>query len=61
MLMVSVPSDQKVAATVKQLLLVVILAVAVIAALFYGYKGLLWLSDWMNEVDDQRQRRYRRI
>ncbi|GMN41295.1 hypothetical protein TIFTF001_010526 [Ficus carica] len=52
---------QKVAATVKQLLLVIILAVAVIAALFYGYKGLLWLSDWMNEVDDQRQRRYRRI
>ncbi|KAF6153638.1 hypothetical protein GIB67_027505 [Kingdonia uniflora] len=31
--------------------------VAVIAATYYGYKGLLWLSDWMNEVEERRQRR----
>ncbi|EXB88390.1 NF-X1-type zinc finger protein NFXL2 [Morus notabilis] len=52
---------QRVAATVKRLLLAVLLAVAVIAALYYGYKGLLWLSDRMNEVDDQRQRRKIRL
>lgn len=59
-LTVIVLSLQKVVATVKQILLVVVLVVAVIAALYYGYKGLLWLSDWMNEVDNQRQKRVRR-
>ncbi|PON78969.1 Guanine nucleotide-binding protein, beta subunit [Parasponia andersonii] len=48
---------QKVATTVKRLLLFAVLVLAVIAVLHYGYKGLLWLSDWMNEVEYQRHRR----
>ena len=39
-------------------------AIAVLVAVsYYGYKGILWLSDWMNEVEEQRQksRRYPRI
>jgi NF-X1-type zinc finger protein NFXL1 len=42
----------------------VVMLVAMLAAVsYYGYKGLLWLSDWMNEVEEQRQksRRYPRI
>ncbi|KDO68957.1 hypothetical protein CISIN_1g0072712mg, partial [Citrus sinensis] len=42
---------------VKWLLLFVTLSVAVAAGLYYGYKGLLKLSDWMNEVEEQRQRK----
>ncbi|KAJ9160336.1 hypothetical protein P3X46_025747 [Hevea brasiliensis] len=53
---------QKYVATMKWLLLVVILVVTLVAAAYFGYKGLLWLSDWMNEVEEQRlRRRYPRI
>lgn len=48
---------QKIMGTVKILLLFVIIVVALIAASYYGYRGLLWLSDWMNEVEEQRQQR----
>ncbi|XP_015877400.3 NF-X1-type zinc finger protein NFXL2 isoform X2 [Ziziphus jujuba] len=48
---------QKVAAAVKKVLLFIALVVALIIASYYGYKGLLWLSDWMNEAEEARQRR----
>lgn len=48
---------QKFTSAVRRLLLFVTLVLALIAATYYGYKGLLWLSDWMNEVEVQRQRR----
>ncbi|KAB1217733.1 NF-X1-type zinc finger protein NFXL2 [Morella rubra] len=48
---------QKMTEAVKRLLLFVILVVALITVANYGYKGLIWLSDWMNEVEVQRQRR----
>ncbi|CAL5407478.1 unnamed protein product [Camellia sinensis] len=48
---------QKFTAAMWRLLLFVTLVLALIAATYYGYKGLLWLSDWMNEVEVQRQRR----
>ncbi|OMO50111.1 Zinc finger, NF-X1-type [Corchorus capsularis] len=48
---------QKFVATMKRLLLFIIIVVAVIAVTYFGYKGLLRLSDWMNEVDVQRQKR----
>ncbi|XP_050250780.1 NF-X1-type zinc finger protein NFXL2 [Quercus robur] len=53
---------QKIVAAMKWLLLIVTLVVVLIAIANYGYKGLMWLSDWMNEVEEQRQRRtYRRV
>lgn len=48
---------QRIFTAVKWLLLFVTLSVAVAAGLYYGYKGLLKLSDWMNEVEEQRQRK----
>lgn len=51
---------QKIISRTKQLLLFVFILVTLLAATYYGYKGLLWLSDWMNEVDERRQR-YSRI
>ncbi|KAK6929476.1 Zinc finger, NF-X1-type [Dillenia turbinata] len=46
----------------RKILLVVVIALAVFAGVKYGVNGLMWLSDWMNEVEEQRQRkRYPRI
>ncbi|KAJ0046280.1 hypothetical protein Pint_06519 [Pistacia integerrima] len=47
--------------TVKRVLLFLIILVAVMASSYYGYKGLLKLSDWMNEVEAQRQKRHPRF
>ncbi|KAK1570332.1 hypothetical protein Q3G72_000358 [Acer saccharum] len=46
---------QKIITTVKWLFLYVALLVAIIATSYYGYKGLMKLNDWMNEVEEQRQ------
>ncbi|KAG5125391.1 hypothetical protein JHK82_032128 [Glycine max] len=51
---------QKIISRMKRLLLFVFILVILLAATYYGYKGLLWLNDWMNEVDERRQR-YSRI
>ncbi|XP_059627974.1 NF-X1-type zinc finger protein NFXL2 isoform X2 [Cornus florida] len=48
---------QKTIATVRKFLLFLVIAVTLIASIYCGYKGLLWLSDWMNEVEVQRQKR----
>ncbi|XP_057979684.1 NF-X1-type zinc finger protein NFXL2 [Malania oleifera] len=47
---------QKIIAFIGRFLLFSILVVVLIAATYYGYKGLLSLSDWMNEIEEQRQR-----
>lgn len=61
-LMITVLLAQKLVATMKWFLLLVILVVILVAASYSGYKGLMWLSDWMNEVEEQRLRRsYPRI
>ncbi|EEF29002.1 nuclear transcription factor, X-box binding, putative [Ricinus communis] len=53
---------EKFVATIKWILLVVTLVVTLVTVAHFGYKGLMWLSDWMNEVEEQRQRqRYPRI
>ncbi|CAA6654762.1 unnamed protein product [Spirodela intermedia] len=44
------------AALWKCLLLVLALALT-LAAIYYGYKGLFRLSDWMDEIDSRHQRR----
>lgn len=50
---------QKIAATMKWLLVIVTLMVTMVAAAYFGYKGLIWLSDWMNEVEEQQRHRRR--
>ncbi|XP_061975548.1 NF-X1-type zinc finger protein NFXL2 [Populus nigra] len=50
---------QKIAATMKWLLVIVTLVVTLVAAAYFGYKGLMWLSDWMNEVEEQQRHRRR--
>ncbi|TQD83366.1 hypothetical protein C1H46_031076 [Malus baccata] len=52
---------QKIISNVKRCLLVFTLLVVLVAVSYYGYKGLLRLNDWMNEVEENRQRRYPRI
>ncbi|XP_019449867.1 PREDICTED: NF-X1-type zinc finger protein NFXL2 [Lupinus angustifolius] len=47
---------QKIISRTKQLLLYVFILVILLVASYYGYEGLLRLNDWMNEVDEQRQR-----
>jgi NF-X1-type zinc finger protein NFXL1 len=62
LLTATVPYKQKILATTKWVLLIVTLVVVLIAIATYGCKGLMWLSDWMNEVEEQRQRRaFRRV
>lgn len=58
--LVNVNVEQKIISRMKRLLLFVFILVILLAATYYGYKGLLWLNDWMNEVDERRQR-YSRI
>ncbi|XP_030441971.1 NF-X1-type zinc finger protein NFXL2 [Syzygium oleosum] len=52
---------QRLGSAVRWMLVCLAIAVVMIAASYYGYKGLLRLSDWMNEIDRQRQRRHPRI
>lgn len=54
---------QKLTVAAKKVVMVVMLIAVLVAVSYYGYKGILWLSDWMNEVEEQRQksRRYPRI
>ncbi|KAH0861509.1 hypothetical protein HID58_089770 [Brassica napus] len=54
---------QKLSVAAKKVVMLVMLIAVLVAVSYYGYKGILWLSDWMNEVEEQRQksRRYPRI
>lgn len=52
---------QKIVSNVKRFLLLVTLVLVLVAVSYYGYKVLLWLNDWMNEVEEKRQGRYPRI
>ncbi|XP_071934502.1 NF-X1-type zinc finger protein NFXL2-like [Coffea arabica] len=53
---------QVISGATRKVLLIVIILVTLIAVAYCGYNGLLWLSDWMNEAELQRQRRiYPRI
>ncbi|KAI3840536.1 hypothetical protein MKW92_010485 [Papaver armeniacum] len=45
---------QKIIATARWFFICIFILVALVAAAYYGYKGLLWLSDWMNEVEERR-------
>jgi NF-X1-type zinc finger protein NFXL1 len=53
---------QKIIDSLRKLVMIIVIVMMVTASLYYGYKGLLWLSDWMNEIEVERQRpRYPRI
>lgn len=52
--------SQEIATTIWRFLLFFSLLVVIVLLLYYGYKGLLQLSDWMNEVEVQRQRKHLR-
>lgn len=54
---------QKIIFFIKKTLLLAVIVVTLIGATYYGYKGLLLLSDWMNRIDQQRQmqRRYPQV
>ena len=59
---ISVIAGQVISGATRKVLLIVIILVTLIAVAYCGYNGLLWLSDWMNEAELQRQRRiYPRI
>ncbi|CAA2958365.1 NF-X1-type zinc finger NFXL2 [Olea europaea subsp. europaea] len=50
---------QKIVSAIRRILLLLIIAVIITTLAYFGYKGLMWLSDWMNEVEThQRRRRY---
>ncbi|CAH9069527.1 unnamed protein product [Cuscuta europaea] len=49
---------QRLITATRRLLLFVIVIVTLIISTFYGYKGLVWLSDRMNEAEMQRRSRY---
>ncbi|EYU20009.1 hypothetical protein MIMGU_mgv1a0016062mg, partial [Erythranthe guttata] len=51
---------QKIVAAVKKVMLVIVIVVIVIASAYLGYKGLVWLSDWMNENEARQRRKYSR-
>lgn len=48
---------QVIIAAGQRFLLILLVCVLLVALVYYGYKGLLRLSDWMNEVEMQKQRR----
>lgn len=52
---------QRIIAVVKRILVLLVIAVVIIASAYFGYKGIMWLSDWMNEIEARQRRSYPRI
>lgn len=40
-----------------QYILMALFLLLLVGAVYYGYKGLFWLSDWMNELDETRAKK----
>jgi len=47
---------QEVKAYVLRVLLIISLSIIIAAGLYLLWKGIFWLSDWMNEMEEQRAR-----
>lgn len=47
---------QAIKETLWRFLLFVVISIMIVAIAYYGYKGLFWLSDWMNEIEERRLR-----
>ncbi|KAG6393535.1 hypothetical protein SASPL_147778 [Salvia splendens] len=52
---------QRIVGVARRILLVLIVVAAVVVSAYFGYKGLLWLSDWMNQLENRQTRRYPRV
>lgn len=48
---------QAIGATFWRCLILASIVLVVIATIYFGYKGILFLSDWMDEIEAKRQRR----
>lgn len=44
-------------ATIQRGIIIVLIVATIFVSAYYGRKGIFWLSDRMNEVDEQRLRR----
>ncbi|KAM7272032.1 hypothetical protein ACFE04_031246 [Oxalis oulophora] len=51
-----VPTFQKFIATAKLVAIILAIVLALIGGTYFCYKGLLKLNDWMNALDEQRQK-----
>lgn len=51
---------QAIRAAAWRCLLVILMCLVVFVCVYYGYSGILWLSDWMNKIEENRLRRYQR-
>jgi len=47
---------QEVKTYALRVLLIILLSIIVAAGLYLLWKGIFWLSDWMNEMEEQRAR-----
>ncbi|XP_073122332.1 NF-X1-type zinc finger protein NFXL2 [Henckelia pumila] len=52
---------QKIVAEFERFLLYLMVALVIVALAYFCYRGLMQLSDWMNEIETQQRRRYSRI
>lgn len=48
---------QIIKSTIQRGLIISMIFMVIIASVYYGYKGLFLLSDWMNEMEEQRLHR----
>ncbi|XP_077239189.1 NF-X1-type zinc finger protein NFXL2 isoform X2 [Tasmannia lanceolata] len=48
---------QVIRAAIWRCLVLILIVGAIITVVHYGYKGLFWLSDWMNKVEEKRLRK----
>nr|CAD1839837.1 unnamed protein product [Ananas comosus var. bracteatus] len=48
---------QEIKKTIWRCLLVMLLFIVVVLIAYFGYKGIFWLSDRMNEIEEQRMRK----
>lgn len=48
---------QIIKSTIQRGLIISLIFMVIIASVYYGYKGLFLLSDWMNEMEEQRLHR----
>ena len=53
---------QKLISHLQRFFMIVVVLVVLVAVAYYGHKGLMLLNDWMNKVEERREKtRYKRI
>ncbi|KAH6827295.1 NF-X1-type zinc finger protein NFXL2 [Perilla frutescens var. hirtella] len=51
---------QKIGGVARRILMLLMIAAVVVASAYFGYKALISLSDWMNQIETRQRRRYSR-